>query len=246
MRGVIVPMGGAAPIRAYRLMRDGIIQQAKLKSQEPRVAVTCLQTTKEPFPTRPSHCAPGPRSRATPYATMTEASSQNTHPLFELFMSTRPHRDTPSDFELYALNAILSLQQRRQTGDDHRPQSAANALSPSPMIRTPLDQGVARTPSAAPYAFDRRIPVPLLKCPKPVFTAFTTKYKLSPSLIEVLLAARARKANRKFKRMSRNRRATHPCKYVNPESDEEGDCSVIDAEAIYAQLMAASESRGAP
>ena len=98
-----------------------------------------------------------------------------------------------------------------------------------------------RTPGAVPVAADKRFPTPLLKCPKAVFTAFTAKYRLSSSLIEAVSAARLRKANRKFQRMTRNRRAKHPSKHVNPESDDEGDCATIDDVAVHAQLMAVYE-----
>ena len=86
---------------------------------------------------------------------------------------------------------------------------------------------------------DRLFPVPLLKCRKHVFTAFVSKYDLRPKLIEALNGARRRKRNRKFQRVTRNRKyASNTRKPVNPESDDEGDCATIDDESVYAQLMA--------
>ena len=85
---------------------------------------------------------------------------------------------------------------------------------------------------------DRLFPVPLLKCRKHVFTAFVSKYDLRPKLIEALNDARRRKRNRKFQRVTRNRKYANTRKPVNPESDDEGDCATIDDESVYAQLMA--------
>ena len=152
-------------------------------------------------------------------------------------MATRPVRDTPSEFELYALNAILSLQQRQQAEQDQPAQSTDDAQAVTSILHDEEGEH-PRSSGALPVAVDKGFPTPLLKCPRAVFTAFVAKYKLSSRLIEALSAARRRKANRRLKRISRNRRAKFPSKHVNPESDDEGDCAAIDDVAVYAQLMA--------
>ena len=83
---------------------------------------------------------------------------------------------------------------------------------------------------------DKRFPTPLLKCPLAVFKKFVDGHQLDADLVEDLRAARRRKKNRMFQRVTRNRqtRGRHP---VEAESDDEGECNSINEPAVYAQLI---------
>ena len=187
---------------------------------------------------------------------MVDASSSDTHPLFERLMALRqqqPVRDDaddspPSEFALYALNAILALsnhtttlsmqqQQQQQQQQQHVPDAADTHTHSHAHTHTHPPR---RRAGALPHAADKRFPVALLKCPRHVYVRFVTEHKLDAKLAAEIQAARLRKYNRKCQRISRSRQAVMTQKkHVGPEdSDDEGACSEIDMEAVHAQLMA--------
>ena len=85
---------------------------------------------------------------------------------------------------------------------------------------------------------DKLFPVPLLKCPLPIFVAFTDAYRIHPDIVKALQAARRRKVNRKWKRVSRCTHAQKVPKLVDVESDNEGECATINGPAMFMKLMA--------
>ena len=181
------------------------------------------------------------------------------HPLYHVFMSTRSGE--PTDYDLMLLDAILGLQpvfygheaiaqvegplqKKAQTAQaftlDRSLTHARSALSehrPRSVILNPV---VTSYPaSSLGSKAGKLFPIPLLKCPQPVFMAFVKDYKLSHGLVELLRTARRRKVNRKFQRVTRIRRRAqgHSIDPVSVESDDEGDCAEIDAPAVYEQLV---------
>ena len=75
----------------------------------------------------------------------------------------------------------------------------------------------------------------------PIFLLFIKERGLHPTIVQALRDARRRKVNRKSQRITRNRRSGYT-KYQTEESDDEGECSEIDGNAVYAELVAASKA----
>ena len=150
---------------------------------------------------------------------------------FESFIASRDPDAPPSDFDLLVLDVILSM---------YKITSQSNATS-TPTVESPKPplpashQHHIHMPQRSP---DRAFPVALLKCPLSVFTRFCKVNILPSAVIKALRDARRRKTNRKFQRISRNRRrGMYGGNSSQTESDDEGDCHIIDDKAVLKQLM---------
>ena len=109
---------------------------------------------------------------------------------------------------------------------------------PTLSIPTTDTQPLTRNEASTTRTIDKLFPVPLLKCPLSIFTAFTDAYRIHPDIVKALQAARRRKVNRKCKRVSRCKHAQKIHKLVDVESDSEGECATINGPAMFMKLMA--------
>ena len=165
---------------------------------------------------------------------MDALNTTSTHPFFDSFMDSRVP-GPPTDFECYMLNAILAMPANTPEPElDHQVPAVASA-PPSTQVPLQLPR------CAVGYSTDKLFPTQLLKCPLPIFLLFIKERGLHPTIVEALRDARRRKVNRKSQRITRNRRSGYT-KCRTEESDDEGECSEIDGNAVYAEWVAASKA----
>ena len=133
--------------------------------------------------------------------------------LFDCFIACRAPGDVPSDFDLMMLDAILAMSGVAQQQAD-LPGSTTSLTTVAPLtLGMSHSFGVTRCP-------DRLFPISLLKCPLGVFLSFCKRHHLQSTLAKALHDARRRKTNRKFQRVTRNRRRGKS-EIAEVESDDE-------------------------
>ena len=137
-------------------------------------------------------------SETTTYQAMSSQASRDS--LFDCFFACRAPGDVPSEFDLMMLDAVLAM-------------GGVAQQQPVSPARTTLVTTIAPlSPSSQYYSFgvtrcpDRLFPISLLKCPLGVFLSFCKRHHLQSTLVTALQDARRRKTNRKFQRVTRNRR----------------------------------------
>ena len=158
--------------------------------------------------------------------------------LFDCFIACRAPGDVPSDFDLMMLDAVLAMsgvaQQQPVSPARTMPVTSIAHLSPSSQY---YSFGVTRCP-------DRLFPTTLLKCPLGVFLSFCKRHHLQSTLVKALHDARRRKTNRKFQRVTRNRRRGKS-EMSEVESDDEGECLVLDDQDVLSMLVKATDIKKA-
>ena len=165
---------------------------------------------------------------------MDTLNTTSTHPFFDSFMDSRMP-GPPTDFECYMLDAILAMPVNTAEPEHDRQVPAVASVQPS-------TQEPHRLPTRnIGYGTDKLFPTQLLKCPLPIFLLFIKERGLHPNLVKALRDARRRKVNRKCQRITRNRRSGYTNCRIE-ESDDEGDCSEIDGNAVYAKLVVVSKA----
>jgi len=156
--------------------------------------------------------------------------------LFDCFIACRAPNLVPSDFDLMMLDAILAMSGVAQQ------QPAAGIADILPLYQYSNDLLLPLVSLRNP---DRLFPISLLKCPLDTFITFCKRYKLQSALVKTLREARRRKTNRKFQRITRNRRRGMEDEMDNAESDDEGECLVLDDQAVLDMLAKATDFKKA-
>ena len=148
--------------------------------------------------------------------------------------------------EMPLVDAIIFLQPRVT---DHHESTIAAARSHHhnsiDNISLP-PKHVPHSKSGATRTADKLFPIPLLKCPKHAFKEFCETYTIHPDTIKALLAARCRKVNRKWKRVSRCKGKPIIPNPADHESDSEGDCATLDGASVFIKLTAMSQELDNP
>ena len=131
------------------------------------------------------------------------------------------------------LQPHLAVAAQEPTGPPFAPSPPSHQLATAGPLK--------RAPYGATRMVDKQFPVPLLKCPISIFIAFADAYHIQPIIVKALRAARRRKVNRKWKRVSRCKHTRMIPSRADLESDDEGECATIDGPEMFAKLMAMSE-----
>ena len=172
------------------------------------------------------------------------AEPGDTSSVFDRVLNARQSGAEPTDFELILLEAFfaISAQDEAHAARD-APSSPPGASATTPLelpARIGYDTRSLPIAATSTRLTDKSIPIQLLKCPLRVLVAFIKKHRLPKELVSTIRAARRRKTNRKFQRVTRNRRQGKLDSNDHVESDDEGEVETLeDGDAVYAELMAA-------